>query len=1006
MSIWGGIHLTFTASKIWTDELKFKAENHTIEVLEGLSSLESYLNSIANTYNVANHINQSSFETLAKTTHSKFPSLSLLLYVPSIEKSETQAYSYPRPYRGLVDERVRKNVYDLVNLAQQFVGEGMFSVKAEAVSGLTLPKGINNQNVFTVIIPVKSGSQEGNVLAFINVKEFLQRHMPSWKEIESIANVDIVIKDAGDAEVYARQFITYGSKDLLGFDYSYEQEFLGSTWQFIWSFSSISAGGANYIPGALIALFGFILTIGLSWIAWRQQNLSEEVRSEVVSRTNELEQTSRRFRLITDNAYDLISIVSINGDYEYFNSAYHRVLGYTKDELENINMTEFLHKDDVSSFKRALKQVESGRSATEITFRMRHKSGNWLYLEAVAKGLHDKEWRLTNVVVHCRDVTSRKEYADDLARSEQRFRDFADSSADWLWEVDSDLNFSYVSPGIKSTLGFNSDAMIGRSKLDVLFSNAKDATRELMDSRLQRHQPYRDLEFWTRSREGEDMCLRISGVPVFDERQKFVGYRGAATNITAVKHDQERMVKLATTDHLTGLLNRSRFSEELDKMVELAKRKRTEGVLLFIDLDQFKHINDTYGHEAGDAILQGVSEILQHSVRTTDVVARLGGDEFGIIMYDIEIAEAEMKVQRIINEIDQLRVNYKGAKLHVTMSIGMVRFPQEERGSSDLLMGADLAMYRAKDMGRNRMFVDSEGNAQEDDSVREQLKWAERLRKSLETGDFLMFYQPLVPVKKRSRPAFESLLRLQDENGNFGSPMLFISAAEHFGLIQKLDLSVIDRCFKTQMEYAKKGMDCDLSINLSSRSIGDADVVATIKDLIKDYRLDPSRFTFEVTETAAIHDPAAHRNIDNVKEFIDELRAMGFRFALDDFGVGFSSFNYIRTLKVDTIKIDGSYIRNLETSKDDQLFVKAVVDMAKGMGINTVAEFVENEAIVKKLLEIGVDYGQGYHLGKPDGDLATSFATFNNKSMIDFTTKPKSKVASKRKAPAKKAIIT
>lgn len=759
---------------------------------------------------------------------------------------------------------------------------------------------------------------------------------------------------------------------------------------------------------SIILFTGGIIFIIANALLVKNGEIKRSIQGEITKRTHRLEKSHRKFRMITDNAYDLITIINPDGEYEYLNSAYHRILGYSRDEMKDQNIFRYIHPADINMFKRTMHEISEGKNAVEIQYRMLHTKGHWVYLEGVAKGLHDSDWSETSIVINSKDVTSSKKYAEKLAKSEQRFRDFSESSADWLWEVDEDMEFSYVSAGIKSVMGFSPEEMIGRVKFEALFDDNESTVKSLLENRINRRQPYRGVEFWSCAQNGERICLRINGVPIFDENHNYIGYRGAATNITTSKLDREHMFRLATTDHLTSLLNRSRFMEELERTVSLAKRHGTEGVLLFIDLDQFKHTNDSYGHDAGDILLRAVAGVLKKGVRSTDIIARLGGDEFGIIMHKVSVAKAREKVQKIIDEINNLDIRYKDVKLGVTMSIGMIAYPQEGQDGSDLFMGADLAMYRAKDMGRNRMFVHNNEAEDSSDWVRNQLKWLEILRKSLDTGSFEMHYQPLVPAKKRKKPLFECLIRLRDDEGNIGLPYLFIDAAEHFGLIHKLDLKVLEKCLQNQAKFKEKGMDVDFSINLSSRSIGDPEVVNSLRKIIETEDVDPSSFILEVTETAAIHDPSAHREIKDIKVFIDELRDMGFRFALDDFGVGFSSFNYIRELNVDVLKIDGSYIKNIDKSKQDQLFTHAMIDLAKGMKITTVAEFVEDENIMQVLLDMGIDYGQGYYFAKPEADMKMLFNQFNGKAMPDFLTKkvkPAAKKTVKKAKPKTKAAV-
>lgn len=761
--------------------------------------------------------------------------------------------------------------------------------------------------------------------------------------------------------------------------------------------------GGLWAAGALV--LGVVLALA---VAMRGRTMA--VGREVAERTARLDDIGRRFRTMVDHAHDLTFVVTYKGVVDYANTACSRVLGYGRDELRGMVLTGLIHPKEAPAVQAMLDDVLGGKVVKPLTFRMKPRGQDtkkWVWVDATARGLPDAEWMVRQVVVQAHDITAHREAQAELAQNERRFRDFAGSSADWLWEVDADGLFTYVSPGVTGVLGYDAQGLLGTSQLVVLFGDAEDAApaRDLIASRMERAEAYRDLEFWTQGKMGERVCLRLSGVPVMDDDGFMVGYRGAASNVTASKLDRENMYRMATSDQLTGLLNRGRFKEELERAVALSRRHGTKGVMMFIDLDRFKEVNDTHGHEAGDRILQEVASILRGQMRSTDVLARLGGDEFGILMHNIDLKTAEQKVQGVIEQVKAMTLEYNGAKLTTTMSMGMVQYPQDEKGVDHLIMSADLAMYRAKDMGRNRLFVDGENETSEAaGSVRAQLKWMERLKTCLETGDFQMHYQAIVPDSPRKKPLFEALLRIYDEEGKVVSPALYIDAAEHFGLIQQLDLAVTKRVFETQRALMKEKVMADVSINLSCRSLGDPVVMERLKLLMKETEVDPTHIVFEVTETMALHDPAEMRDIDDIKAFIDELRAMGFRFALDDFGSGFTSFKYLRVLEVDIVKIDGEFVKNIVSNAEDQLFVKSMVGLCQGMGIETIAEFVEDAPCRDKLVEIGVEYGQGWLFAKPEADLKALVGRYAGKVMGDFPVVAKGEVKA-LKQPSRKAKV-
>ena len=949
ISIWGGLELDRTLSAGQQTKLVLQSEHQLAQFQARWAELGARLMVFESFQNAGHPLEERDFKALSDSVTAEFPAVQqVTLFSGQVSRGYKPLYSYS------VGTMVPPG--DVSAIVKQAWQDGFATPTLHL-----LPSAAESKNTLSWAVKMM-GKGQTIVAVRLDLNKFLRSILTGADKTVPVVHL---VLPATQTPVPLLGGHTKPNEQ--GFDYATDVETGGVRWSFLWQYpSELLAPARSW--GKLLAAAGLLMTLMLVWALWNQHSVAQRVRHEVVQRTKELEQASRRFRLITDNAYDLIAILTATGDFDYVNSAYNRVLGFSRRELANHSVLEFVHEDDLRVVRQAFDAVVGGQPVAEVSFRMRNRKNEWVYLEAVAKGLYDSNWNLNGVVLHCRDVTSRKQDAENLARSEQRFRDFADSSADWLWEVDESFNFTYVSPGVKGTLGYLPEEMMGKSQFEAFFAASDDSLRDLLENLAQRHQPYRDLEFWTRTKMGERVCLRLSGMPVFDGNGQFGGYRGAATNVTASKIDQENMLRLATTDHLTGLLNRNRFMEELDRTVALSRRHNTTGALLFIDLDRFKAVNDTHGHDAGDEIIRQFSAVLKKTMRSTDIVARLGGDEFAVIMHNVDLAQAQQKVQRLIDRVNSMRVNYKAAKLHVTMSVGMVGYPQAGKDGSQMMTSADLAMYRAKDMGRNRMYVDAgitdASAGKSSGSVREQLEWIDRLRDALANDTFEMHFQPIVPCEKGTSVIYEALIRLRDEEGKLGAPALFIDAAEHFGIINDLDRAVVERCIKTHAELVKQGVNPTFSINLSGMSFGDKQLLETMKRLFKQYKVDPGQFIFEVTETVAM------RDLDDAKMFVKELKRMGSQFALDDFGVGFSSFMYIKHLDVDFIKIDGSYIKHLHESAEDRLFVKSLVDLAAGLGISTVAEFVENADILTELKKMDVTYVQGYHLSRPDGDIA------------------------------------
>lgn len=432
-------------------------------------------------------------------------------------------------------------------------------------------------------------------------------------------------------------------------------------------------------------------------------------------------------------------------------------------------------------------------------------------------------------------------------------------------------------------------------------------------------------------------------------------------DMTDKKEAEKRIVWMAEHDPLTDLCNRRKFIEEFEKSLRTAMRYTHSNSLLLLDLDQFKDINDISGHRAGDELLKLVAKCLKQVVRYTDLVARLGGDEFAVLMPETDEQGAITLANKILQQLNKIQLEYGTVKHKVTGSIGVVGFPLHDATIHELMGFADLAMYKAKSAGKNTYHVFSA-----DDQTREQLEtrvfWKHKIEEALENNHFVLHYQPILNIEHNTIQHYEVLIRMRDPgSGEMRMPGKFIEIAEEVGLIQSIDQFVIQHAISQLSKLHKDGKDVKFAINLSGSMVDAPVLLPFLKRVIKKYEVDPTKLIFEVTETAAVS------NLQQAKLMMTAIKALGCQFSLDDFGVGFASFSYMRQLPIDIIKIDGIFIKDLDKNADDQLFVKALIDVAKGLGRKTIAEFVENRDILTLLRQYGVDYAQGYHIGRPEG---------------------------------------
>jgi len=524
-----------------------------------------------------------------------------------------------------------------------------------------------------------------------------------------------------------------------------------------------------------------------------------------------------------------------------------------------------------------------------------------------------------------------------------------------------DRRFTYVSQEAENLLGYKSEEWLEANFWKLhLHPDDWGWSDHVIKQQMEQRGDF-TIDFRMLHHSGDYLWVR--SIHSMEEYNGGIISRGLLIDINEQKKTEERIIYLADHDALTGLYNRRRFQEEIDHQIAYARRFEQPGALLFVDLDQFKYINDTFGHQAGDECLLTVSRCLSESLRSIDILGRLGGDEFGVILPHTNAEDAQKVSRHLLEKLGHETLLAQGMTAPISASIGIAVYPDHGITPSELLAKADAAMYAAKRQGRNQYHL-----YMHDDETLLQMKakvhWEDKIHRALSDDRFLLQYQPIVDLQTREAIHYEVLLRLEDEDGNYIYPHAFLDTAEHFGLILEIDKWVMRNAIRIQGESVLQGRPLTLAINISGRSFGNSELLKVLRDALVKYNANPENLIFEVTETAALE------NFTRARSFIESLRSMGCRFALDDFGVGYSSFNYLRNLPVDMIKIDGSFVRNLHLNQFDRIIVKAISDVSDGLAVMTIAEFVENEEIRNLLLDLGIRYGQGYHLAMPDELLA------------------------------------
>jgi len=438
-------------------------------------------------------------------------------------------------------------------------------------------------------------------------------------------------------------------------------------------------------------------------------------------------------------------------------------------------------------------------------------------------------------------------------------------------------------------------------------------------------------------------------------------------NITESVEKQKMIEFLAYHDPLTGLPNRRKLIEKFEFLASLAKRENKKISLLYLDMDNFKMINDTLGHNSGDEFLKNIARRLKESIRSTDFVARIGGDEFVVLLYDINSKQEAKKVIKKITEVLNKSVNIKNNNIIATFSIGGAIYPDDAENFENLLKYADIAMYEIKEKGKNNYaFIDENIKKYSSDFY----KTVDELKKALKNNELVLYFQPKIDIRDNKVYGAEGLIRWNHPERGILSPFHFIPFAEKSGLISKIDEYVLNLAFKTLKKWQndEKLKHLSLAINISANKFKEEDFVENLKNLLNKHKINPSKLEIEITETLSMD------NVEYTISILKQLKFLGFKIALDDFGTGYSSLNYLKTIPFDTLKVDQSFVMDLENDRDDLVITKMIVQIAKVLNKNTVAEGVENEKILNIVKNLGCNLVQGYYFAKP----------MNEKSFIEF----------------------
>ena len=580
--------------------------------------------------------------------------------------------------------------------------------------------------------------------------------------------------------------------------------------------------------------------------------------------------------------------------------------------------------------------------------------------------LREGDGRIAGCVGIAVDVTERKEAAEALFREKERAQVTLASIGDGVIRADADGGIDYLNPVAERLTGWTSEQALGQPVTEV-FRIVDEVSRKPLTDPVKRCLEERRVvespgHALLLSADGKEYSVRDSAAPINDRKGEILGVVLVFKDVTQLRGMEREMIYLASHDALTGLINRREFEIRLKRAIRSARVDGRHHGLLYLDLDEFKVVNDTCGHLIGDELLKQITALLRSRVRRSDILARLGGDEFGVLLEDCPLDQARQIAEEMRRTVREFRFSWKEQIFEVGVSIGLVPINANSGDLNQIMGAADAALYVAKDSGRNRVHE----YEQDDTLVAErygEMQWIHRINRAFEDRRFRLFYQLIQPLAAENTRDLlcEVFIRMLDRQGTVIEPTAFIAAAERYHLMPSLDRWVVTTAFKALAEAQRREVARPVlfAINLSGQSLSDDGFLPFVLEELEKSSVDPRRICFELTETAAIS------KLDSAMRFLEALKIKGCRFILDDFGSGLSSFAYLRDLKVDFLKIDGEFVQNMVEDRVKRAMVESINQIGHVLGIQTIAEWVENRQTMDTLKEMGVDYAQGYWLCRP-----------------------------------------
>jgi diguanylate cyclase (GGDEF)-like protein/PAS domain S-box-containing protein len=642
------------------------------------------------------------------------------------------------------------------------------------------------------------------------------------------------------------------------------------------------------------------------------------------------------------------------------------MMGYTHlGPNDIVDWRGMVHPDDLSRVQDAMfKHVSGALPQFESTHRMRHCNGEYRWVISRAKGRIDKQGRLQRLIGVELDITERKLYEEALFREKESAQITLQSIGDGVITTDADSIIDYINPVAEALTGWRLEDSMGRN-VDEVFRAFHEETCEPLEnpltSSIRKVRPIKSARpMLMIRRDGNELYVESTAAPIRDGHGKVCGAVLVFHDVSESRELNRKLSYHASHDPLTGLVNRREFENRIERCVKSARAKEGSYALCHLDLDQFKMINDSCGHAAGDALLGQIGALLKSKIRWRDTLSRIGGDEFGVLLENTTLEDALRTAEVLREAVKGFRYEWEERVFKLSASLGVVPINADNEDVAAILSAAEGACAAAKEQGRNRVHSFAENDI-ELMRRRRETQWAARISAALDEGRFELYRMPIMPLQtKENGEHYEILVRMRDEAGKIISPDHFIAAAERYNITPAIDRWVIENTLRwlvSEADERERLLMC--AINLSGQSLGDDKFLPFVIEQFQKSGIDAAKICFEITETSAV------ASFSQANRFIKSLKELGCRFALDDFGTGLSSFGYLKHFPVDYLKIDGSFVRGILTDPIDREMVRSINEIGHLTGKLVIAEFAENLEIIQTLASLGVDYAQGYGIAQP-----------------------------------------